>query len=534
MRGTILKLFLLLLAFDWNPRLPVDAQYMNEICDNAIDDDADGLVDLNDPDCQCEVDGPVSLIPNPSFEAFDCCPMMRSELNCATTWIQASSPTTDFIHECGYMGWPNLLPPLPFPDGDGIVGFRNGRFIGGQTPSWKEYAGACLTEPLEAGREYIIQFNVGFTNPINSPPTTIGFFGTSDCINLPFGVENVEIGCPSNDINWSSLGQVDVATDFGWLSSEIRIRPEVEIAAVAIGPSCEDITSDVDVYYFLDNLLLDEPEPFNYQITYSGHPCQDDFMLHLPENEGFTYQWYKNGVAIPGADSASLLIKTDEGLYQARVDNGEACKLTNTYDHRIPVYQTRELREICPGETIFFNGQELSESGIYFDTLLNVTGCDSIVRLQLRILSEDIDTLSAKVFSGETYEYNLQTFSENGEYLLSEPTDKGCERLILLQLSYYQIFIPNAFSPNNDGINDRFVIRGGADLERIVEMQIFDRWGNLVFSNKFFNPNDPFEGWNGRYKGQFVPPGIYVYSLIVKMSDGQDRSMAGDVLLIYN
>ena len=47
---------------------------IDEICDNAIDDDLDGLIDLNDPDCDCQIIEPVSLIPNPSFEDYTCCP----------------------------------------------------------------------------------------------------------------------------------------------------------------------------------------------------------------------------------------------------------------------------------------------------------------------------------------------------------------------------------------------------------------------------------------------------------------------------
>ncbi|HMP30646.1 MAG TPA: hypothetical protein PKD85_13660, partial [Saprospiraceae bacterium] len=81
---------------------------MKEICDNAIDDDNDGLIDLNDPDCTCDIIKPISFIPNPSFEEMECCPNTRSQLNCATTWIQASEPTTDYVHTCGWMGWPEF------------------------------------------------------------------------------------------------------------------------------------------------------------------------------------------------------------------------------------------------------------------------------------------------------------------------------------------------------------------------------------------------------------------------------------------
>ena len=151
-----------------------------ELCSNGIDDDQDGLVDLNDPDCVCPNPEPISLIANPSFEILDCCPFRESQLGCADDWVQASEPTTDFIHSCDYLGWPGLPPPLPFPDGDGCMGFRNGvpSFQGmPPNPNWKEYAGACLLSPLREGETYRFEFYVGFTT-LNSPATTIEFFGT--------------------------------------------------------------------------------------------------------------------------------------------------------------------------------------------------------------------------------------------------------------------------------------------------------------------------------------------------------------------
>ncbi len=80
--------------------------FSQEICNNGIDDDADGLIDLNDPDCSCSGIGGgstnvTSLIPNPSFEQMNCCPSTFSEMSCATTWEQATTPTSDYFN-CGF------------------------------------------------------------------------------------------------------------------------------------------------------------------------------------------------------------------------------------------------------------------------------------------------------------------------------------------------------------------------------------------------------------------------------------------------
>jgi len=58
--------------------MPIYLTAQIEICDNAFDDDGDGMIDLNDEDCFCQFQMPESLIPNPSFEELDCCPAART------------------------------------------------------------------------------------------------------------------------------------------------------------------------------------------------------------------------------------------------------------------------------------------------------------------------------------------------------------------------------------------------------------------------------------------------------------------------
>ncbi len=126
-----------------------------EVCNNAIDDDADGLIDLNDTtDCTCNTilggGGVESIIPNPSFEEMDCCPQSFSELNCAMEWEQATSGTSDFLHTCGF--FPSGVP-TPLPDGDGCLAALV--LVG-----WQEYVGVCLDAPMTAGTSYTLSMMV--------------------------------------------------------------------------------------------------------------------------------------------------------------------------------------------------------------------------------------------------------------------------------------------------------------------------------------------------------------------------------------
>jgi gliding motility-associated-like protein len=516
---------------------PPSSFQLVEICDNALDDDGDGLADLNDPDCDCPVAEPVSLIPNPSFEEKNCCPPDRSRMDCAVDWIQASEATTDYLHTCGWMGWPDLPPPpLPFPDGEGCVGFRNGR-IGGPNgdparANWKEYAGACLTGPLKAGVSYRFEFYIGFTQQPHSPPTTIVFFGSTDCVNLPFGVGNPDHGCPLNGPGWIQLGSVPVNGTLIWKLKEITVTPTQDIHAIAIGPNCSETLPEYSYYYFFDNLVLAEEQDFNFKITDEGHPCSENITLKMPYRDTLQYQWYKDGVALPGKTGPTLTGVHEEGDYQVRVLGPHSCQITKAYRYQIPVITAFADQKICKEDTYFFDGKDLSTSGFYWDTLKTAENCDSIIRLNLEVLGENIDTVFAKIFDGESYRVGSKSFSEAGEYRVTLTSSLGCDSLVYLVLDYYKVFVPNAFSPNGDGFNDVFSLFSGADVKEILNMKVFDRWGGLVFEKNELIPNGYEGGWDGTSHGKPMAPGVYIYEVFVVFDDGKQRLLKGAVNLM--
>jgi gliding motility-associated-like protein len=96
-----------------------------------------------------------------------------------------------------------------------------------------------------------------------------------------------------------------------------------------------------------------------------------------------------------------------------------------------------------------------------------------------------------------------------------------------------RIYFPNAFSPNFDGLNDYFTVMGDVPNVQLIEvMKIYDRWGNLVFENRGFPPNDKFRGWNGTYRDHQAEPGVYVYFVRVRFLDGEVLDYGGDVTLV--
>lgn len=93
------------------------------------------------------------------------------------------------------------------------------------------------------------------------------------------------------------------------------------------------------------------------------------------------------------------------------------------------------------------------------------------------------------------------------------------------------LFVPNAFSPNGDGVNDRFY-PGGTGINRIKSLRVFNRWGEIVFEKADFSANDAAYGWDGKYKGALLAPDVYIWACEVICENNEVLSFKGDVSLL--
>jgi gliding motility-associated-like protein len=120
-----------------------------------------------------------------------------------------------------------------------------------------------------------------------------------------------------------------------------------------------------------------------------------------------------------------------------------------------------------------------------------------------------------------------------GKYpvMVISTTDKGCVDTAFKVIEVrdeFTIFIPNTFSPNGDGLNDVFNIKGLGLKTEGYSMDIFDRWGALVYSTK-----DAFKGWDGTIKGINAENGVYVYKVRALGAHGEGKKeFVGHVTLI--
>jgi gliding motility-associated-like protein len=123
---------------------------------------------------------------------------------------------------------------------------------------------------------------------------------------------------------------------------------------------------------------------------------------------------------------------------------------------------------------------------------------------------------------------------EPGIYTLTGSNICGSDTEII-QVNYEScrdVYIPSAFSPNGDGFNDRFFPEHGGDVLQVNLMQVFDRWGNLVFENKNFAAGQIEQGWNGRFREKELPTGLYVYRIELTFRDGVTADRKGGIYLL--
>jgi gliding motility-associated-like protein len=120
-------------------------------------------------------------------------------------------------------------------------------------------------------------------------------------------------------------------------------------------------------------------------------------------------------------------------------------------------------------------------------------------------------------------------------YIVTVTNASGCTAtdtvVIRLTCSEKSVYVPNAFTPNDDGNNDFFFPIGkGAKL--IKYFQVYSRWGELLFSKTDIPANDKNYGWNGTLNGTKQPPGTYVYVVGVECYTGETFMLKGTVELL--
>lgn len=203
----------------------------------------------------------------------------------------------------------------------------------------------------------------------------------------------------------------------------------------------------------------------------------------------------------------------DSGVYQISVRDANGCETTSAeqiFDAALPMVELGQDTIINLGESIQLTGvASIIPSTISWNPSDNLT-CDTCLL-----------TVAAPT-STTTFEITIADAS-------------GCEATDVITISVLnesEVFVPGAFSPNNDGINDGFTVFSDSKAVQMKRFYVLDRWGNTLFEGNDLPLNDPSMGWDGKFKGKTMNPGVYVYFAEIEFADGTTKIFKGDVSLM--
>ncbi|MBK7344294.1 MAG: gliding motility-associated C-terminal domain-containing protein [Saprospiraceae bacterium] len=444
-------MFTILLLF------PVSGILAQEICDNGIDDNGNGLIDLNDPTCICSGIGVVEndvtfKIPNADFEQMDCCPDFISQVDaCLSAWVAPTTATPDYMNTCDFMmGAVYEANLYPFPNGgEGIVGISAAN-------NWREYIGVCLNGTLMAGIPHAFTIQIAFApvlmsqqqgyplceNPPSYSPIFISVFGNASCNKFNM---NGTTCPPSIDGSWIELGTVLYMPESNWGLLEINFTPAQDINAICFGAACtippDYVNPPCTPYFFLDDIRLQEfISAGEIELDVTGDLCSEDLaLLAFADPPGGSFQWFFNGIAITGATGDILNLPPLEykpGTYTVMYSLGGECLLDSvnlTWELPLP---TVEEVFICSGETATCAGEQFQDEGSFEVILPSYSGCDSVVTCLIEVYPEiPLTSLTFDVCGPTTVSACGQDFSQSGIYTLVCTDFHGCDSLVELTLN---------------------------------------------------------------------------------------------------
>ena len=224
--------------------------------------------------------------------------------------------------------------------------------------------------------------------------------------------------------------------------------------------------------------------------------CQGDSMTIGQEIAGANYLW-QDGSTEPFYEVSG------EGIFWVEISTGEAC--TQLDSIIISFFPQPEIdlgndMTICQGEQIFLEVSAASQATYLWQ---------------------------------DSSSFLFYLVDEEGLYSV-EVNQDGCTfkdsiSINVIDCTICNIYFPNVFSPNADGINDTFGPSSNCDFG-IYNLQIFNRWGALVFQS-----SDVQNTWNGTFKGEEFQPDVFVYDLEFSFINGQDlgtKRISGDVTIL--
>ncbi len=203
-------------------------------------------------------------------------------------------------------------------------------------------------------------------------------------------------------------------------------------------------------------------------------------------------------------------------------------------------------------------------AGMYDVIVIDKEGCEEVISVEINEETPSLDISlgpNQEVLAGSTiqlnlssnfniealdwsYDFNCQNCLDPSLQVFNDTLisviaydENGCQSTTDILLKVFKetdIYIPNVFSPNSDGINDVFYIYSNElVIKEISQLSIYDRWGNKVFEKNNFPANDPSFGWDGFFRSEKMNVGVFVYWTKVILENDEEIILKGDLTLLY-
>lgn len=250
----------------------------------------------------------------------------------------------------------------------------------------------------------------------------------------------------------------------------------------------------------------------------------DDLSITLNAGAGHSSYLWSNGATTP------TILVTDSGSYSVTINTVCGTTSSDTIVIRLGKADSTNLSEvICEGDVFQFGNQTLHTTGFYIFETTTQTGCDSIVTLNLEVQEKPLFNLGpdTTICDGASLLLTVsipqttitwqngsivpsQTIAEPGVYFATAINDCGTA-VDTIEVQFENcapcgLFVPNAFTPNQDGVNDMFTPVFTCEEVKPYLFRVYNRWNELLFESF-----DPTIGWDGNYQGKKQPKDTYVY-----------------------
>jgi gliding motility-associated-like protein len=327
---------------------------------------------------------------------------------------------------------------------------------------------------------------------------------------------------PCNATNQGSIGVVYAGGNAGpvsytWTNNVSDKAIATDLAAGFYGITVTDIKGCTDTV----SITLIEPTPIEIEWTQPLDPAcfGDQTCITIDNVTGGGGPQYRFNINNGPLHSLDTCINVFAGVYSVKVFDMNAC----SGEIEVIINQPPEMT-VSLGPDIEV---ELGDSTRILKA--NINAVNQIASIEWNPVT-DLECITADCSTVYVYPSSVTV------YTVTVIDENGCiaEDEIEVRIDDNRnIYIPNIFTPDGDGINDYFQIFTGSGVEGVNYFYVFDRWGNQMYSVKDLDPNPGGTiGWNGSYLGRSVNPGVYTYVAEIQFIDGVALKYRGSVTLI--